>query len=264
MRTGTILDKILEFKRIEVEKRKKETPIIELEMRVRDQPYPLNFSGALWGEKVRLIAEVKKASPSRGVMSENYDPIALSKFYAENGAAAISVLTEVDHFQGSLEDLSSVKKTVHAQGIPVLRKDFLYDPYQIIESRAAGADAALLIVAMLEPTQLNELISAAKSVWIQPLVEVHNEHELEIALSADSEIIGINHRNLKTFSVDTSLSIRLKPHIPSGKMVVAESGIHSAEDVLPLKKAGINAILVGEALVTASDTTAKVKELAGV
>ena len=174
------------------------------------------------------------------------------------------MLTEVDHFQGSLEDLSSVKKTVHAQGIPVLRKDFLYDPYQIIESRAAGADAALLIVAMLEPTQLNELISAAKSVWIQPLVEVHNEHELEIALSADSEIIGINHRNLKTFSVDTSLSIRLKPHIPSGKMVVAESGIHSAEDVLPLKKAGINAILVGEALVTASDTTAKVKELAGV
>ena len=110
MRTGTILDKILEFKRIEVEKRKKETPISELDMKVRDQPYPLNFSGALWGEKVRLIAEVKKASPSRGVMSENYDPIALSKFYAENGAAAISVLTEVDHFQGSLEDLSSVKK----------------------------------------------------------------------------------------------------------------------------------------------------------
>ena len=264
MTTGTILDKILEFKRIEVHNRKKEIPLRDLDSRIKTLPYPLNFSGALWGDSVRLIAEVKKASPSKGVMSENYDPVGLSKFYAENGAAAISVLTEVDHFQGSLEDLSAVKNNVQQSGIPVLRKDFLFDSYQLVESRAAGADAALLIVAMLDSVQLSELISAATSVWVQPLVEVHNERELEIALKADAEIIGINHRDLKTFSVDTSLSVRLKPFIPSGKVVVAESGIHSANDIVPLKKAGINAILVGEALVTATDTKAKVKELAGV
>lgn len=264
MTTGTILDTILEHKRVEVERHKREIPLAELEAQAKAAAPPLNFSGALWGDTVRLIAEVKKASPSRGVMAENYDPVGLSTFYAQNGAAAISVLTEADHFQGSLADLAAVKAAVAEAGVPVLRKDFLYDPYQMVEARAAGADAALLIVAMLDPAQLAELMAAAQSVWVQPLVEVHNEAELEVALAANAEVIGINHRNLKTFNVDTSLSVKLRPLIPAGKMVVAESGLHSAEDVLPLKAAGINAILVGEALVTAGDTAAKVREMASV
>ncbi len=261
MTTGTILDTILEHKRVEVARHKREVPLAEMEARAKATPPPLNFSGALWGDTVRLIAEVKKASPSRGVMAEHYDPVGLSTFYAENGAAAISVLTEADHFQGSLEHLAAVKAAV---SLPVLRKDFLYDPYQLVEARAWGADAALLIVAMLEPSLLSELMAAAQSVWVQPLVEVHNEAELEAALKANAEIIGINHRNLKTFNVDTSLSLRLRPLIPQGRVIVAESGIHSADDVRPLKAAGINAILVGEALVTARDTATKVRELASV
>lgn len=261
MTTGTILDTILEHKRVEVARHKREAPLAEMEARAKATPPPLNFSGALWGDTVRLIAEVKKASPSRGVMAEHYDPVGLSTFYAENGAAAISVLTEADHFQGSLEHLAAVKAAV---SLPVLRKDFLYDPYQLVEARAWGADAALLIVAMLEPSLLSELMAAAQSVWVQPLVEVHNEAELEAALKANAEVIGINHRNLKTFNVDTSLSLRLRPLIPQGRVIVAESGIHSADDVRPLKAAGINAILVGEALVTAGDTATKVRELASV
>ena len=264
MTTGTILDKILEHKRVEVERHKRERPLSELEVMAAQQPDPLNFSGALWGDKVRLIAEVKKASPSRGVMAEHYDPVGLTVQYADNGAAAISVLTEADYFQGSLDHLRAVKESVGPKGAPVLRKDFLYDPYQMAEARAFGADAALLIVAMLDPVQLHELTAAARGARLQVLVEVHNEAELETALEVGAEVIGINHRDLKTFKVDTSLSVRLKPRIPSGKIVVAESGLHSAQDVAPLKAAGINAILVGEALVTADGTSSKVRELSGV
>ena len=264
MTTGTILDRILEYKRVEVERHKRERPLSELEAMAAEQPAPLNFSGALSGDKVRLIAEVKKASPSRGVMAENYDPVGLAVQYADNGAAAISVLTEVDHFQGSLDHLRAVKEAVGPKGTPVLRKDFLYDPYQMAEARAFGADAALLIVAMLGSAQLQELPQAASESRLQALVEVHDEAELETALEAGAEVIGINHRDLKTFKVDTSLSVRLKPRIPRGKIVVAESGLHSAQDVAPLKAAGINAILVGEALVTADGTSSKVRELSGV
>ena len=264
MTTGTILDEILRDKRVELERSKRELPLADLEAQVKTAPFPLNLSGALWGDKVRLIAEVKKASPSQGLLSEHYDPVAMATQYVANGAAAISVLTEVDHFQGSPEHLRAVKKAVGPQAVPVLRKDFLFDPYQVLEARAWGADAALLIVAALDPEQLRELLAVAQRVWLQALVEVHDEAELEIALSAGAEIIGINHRNLKTFEMDTSLSLRLRPLIPEGRIIVAESGINSAEDVLPLKQAGINAVLVGEALMTAPDPGAKVRELAGV
>jgi indole-3-glycerol phosphate synthase len=264
MTTGTILDEILRDKRVELERSKRELPLADLEAQVKTAPFPLNLSGALWGDKVRLIAEVKKASPSKGLLSEHYDPVAMATQYVANGAAAISVLTEVDHFQGSPEHLRAVKKAVGPQAVPVLRKDFLFDPYQVLEARAWGADAALLIVAALDPEQLRELLAVAQRVWLQALVEVHDEAELEIALSAGAEIIGINHRNLKTFEMDTSLSLRLRPLIPEGRIIVAESGINSAEDVLPLKQAGINAVLVGEALMTAPDSGAKVRELAGV
>ena len=264
MTTGTILDQILGKKREELARHKTATPQTELEERVKRAPFPLNLSGALWGDKVRLIAEVKKASPSKRLLAEHYDPADMAVRYAENGAAAISVLTEVDHFQGSLEHLTSVKNAVGSMAVPVLRKDFLFDPYQLYEARACGADAALLIVAALGPQQLRELLSVAQSIWLQALVEVHSEEELEVALNAGAEIIGINHRDLKTFNVDTSLSLRLRPMIPEGRLIVAESGISSAADVVPLKQAGINGILVGEALMTAPDPGAKVRELVSV
>lgn len=262
--TGTILDKILEAKRAELERHRRETPASTLESQVREAPFPLNLSGALWGDRVRLIAETKKASPSKGLLAQQYDPAALASTYAANGAAVISVLTEVDHFQGSLAHLAAVKAAVGPEGVPVLRKDFLFDPYQLLEARAHGADAALLIVAALSPEQLREMLDAAQRIWLQCLVEVHDERELETAVNAGAEIIGVNHRDLRTFHVDTTLSARLRPLIPHGRMVVAESGINSREDVVALQQAGVHGILVGEALMTAPDVGEKVRELAGV
>ncbi len=264
MTTGTILDKILDAKRAEVDRHKRELPFTELEARVKTSSFPLNLSGALWGDKVRLIAEVKKASPSKGLLAPSYDPAALAATYAANGAAAVSVLTEVDHFQGSLEHLAAVKAAVGPEGVPALRKDFLFDPYQLYEARANGADAALLIVAALSTELLREMLAAAQGIWLQCLVEAHNEREVETALNCGAEIIGINNRDLKTFEVDTTLSARLRPLIPQGRMVVAESGISSKEDVELLKRAGVNGIVVGEALMTAPDVAAKVRELSGV
>lgn len=264
MNTGTILDKILSAKRVEVARHKRETPFAEIEAQARTAPFPLNMSGALWGDKVRLIAEVKKASPSKGVLVEHYDPVAQASAYAKNGAAAISVVTEADHFQGTLEHLRAVRQAVGPQGVPVLRKDFLYDPYQLLEARAAGADAALLIVAMLSPDQLNEMLAAAHGIFLQALVEVHSEDELHVALDAGAEIIGINHRDLKTFEMDMGLAVRLAGAIPQGRIIVAESGISRAGDVLPLKRAGVHAVLVGESLMTAPDPSAKVRELSSV
>ena len=258
-----ILDQILEAKRRELERRKQEETLATVEQRAKETPVPLNFSGALWGPDVRLIAEVKKASPSRGLLISDFDPARLARTYAENGAAAVSVLTEVDHFQGSLEHMASVKDAVRDAGLPVLRKDFIFDPYQVYEARAYGADALLLIVAMLEPTQLKELMGVARSVWVQTLVEVHSEEEMGVALDAGAEVIGINHRDLTTFGMDMSLTQRLRPLIPQGKVVVAESGISTREDVVRMKHARVNAVLVGEALVTAPDVGAKVRELAG-
>ena len=264
MTTGTILDEIMAAKRVELARHQQAVSLAEMEARVKRVPFPLNLSGALWGDTVRLIAEVKKVSPSKGLLAERYDPAALALQYAENGAAAVSVLTEADYFQGSLAHLEAVKAAVGPLNVPVLRKDFLFDPYQLLEARASGADAALLIVAALDPQLLRELLAVAASVWLQTLVEVHSEEELETALGAGAEIIGINHRNLKTFEMDMSLALRLRPMIPPGRLIVAESGIAAAADVVPLKQAGVNGILVGEAIMTAPDPGAKVRELAGV
>ena len=249
---------------MEVERNKRETSLAELETQAKAAPFPLNLSGALWGDRVRLIAEVKKTSPSKGLLAEHYDPVAQATVYADNGAAAISVLTEVDHFQGSLDHLRAVRQAVGPSGVPVLRKDFLYDPYQLVEARAAGADAALLIVAMLSPDQLREMLAAAQGIFLQALVEVHSEVELHTALNSGAEIIGINHRDLKTFEMDMGLAVRLAPIVPQGRIIVAESGIDSAEDVLPLKRAGVHAVLVGESLMVAPDPAAKVRELSSV
>ena len=263
MPTGIFLEHILENKRQEVDRAKRETPLSTLEERIRGLPPPANFSGALWGNSVRLIAEVKKASPSKGLLCPNFDPSGLARTYAENGAAVVSVLTELRYFQGTLEHLRQAKEAVHTWGLPVLRKDFIYDPYQFYEARAYGADAALLIVAVLAQSQLQELLDVARSLWVQCLVEVHSEADLEVALDSGVEVVGINHRDLRTFQMDMTLTRRLRPHIPSGTIVVAESGISSRKDVLAYSCMGVNAVLVGESLMTAPDPGAKVRELTG-
>ena len=257
----TILDKIVEVKAREVERRKREEPLPLLEERIRSLPLPLNLSGALTGDGIRLIAEAKKASPSRGLLREDYDPAALAKAYADNGAAAVSVLTERDHFQGSLEHMAAVKDAVGPTGAPVLRKDFIFDPYQVHEARAYGADAILLIVAILTPESLKDLLEISQSLWLQALTEVHTEEEMDTALAAGAEIIGINNRDLRTFNTDISLSERLAPRVPTGKITVSESGIHSHNDLVRLRRAGVHAVLVGEALVTAPDPGARVRAL---
>ena len=258
----TILDPIVAKKREEVALHKKQTPLAELERRIKAQPPALNLSGALWGQSVRLIAEVKKASPSKGLLRADFDPPSLARTYAEHGAAAISCLTDV-HFQGTLEHLAQVKEAVRVQGVPVLRKDFVIDPYQLFEARAYGADAALLIVAILTQDELRDFIVQAKRLWLQCLVEVHAEEELERAVAAGAEIIGINNRDLRTFHTTLDVTERLAPKVPRGKVLVAESGISTREDVLRMAKLGVHAILVGEALVTSKDIGAKIGELMG-
>ena len=258
---ATILDDIVAAKRGELEVQRAEEPLEALERRIAEQPRPLNLSGALLGDQVRLIGEVKKASPSRGLLCPDFDPVRLATTYAENGAAAISVLTD-PRFQGTLEHMEAVKQAVAAHGTPVLRKDFIFDPYQVHEARAHGADALLLIVAVLDLDQLTELLALSRQFWMQCLVEVHTQSELETALAAGAEIIGINNRDLRTFTTNLSVTRELAPSIPRGKVVVSESGIDSREDILGLRELGVHAVLVGEALVTAVDVGAKVRELA--
>lgn len=212
------------------------------------------------GDRVRIIAEVKKASPSKGILLHNFDPVTLATTYADNGAAAISVLTD-SHFQGNMRHLTKIKQATKSNRTPILRKDFIFDPYQVYETRASGADALLLIVSILSKTQLKELYSLCQELWIQALVEIHDENELEVALDANVEIIGINNRDLHTFETDLSITEHLAALIPKGKLIVSESGISGLADVNRLRIFNVNAVLVGEALVTAPDIGAKVREL---
>ena len=241
---ATILDDIVAVKRGELEVQRAEVPLEALERRIAEQPRPLNLSGALLGDQVRLIGEVKKASPSRGLLCPDFDPVRLATTYAENGAAAISVLTD-PRFQGTLEHMEAVKQAVAAHGTPVLRKDFIFDPYQVHEARAHGADALLLIVAVLDLDQLTELLALSRQCWMQCLVEVHTQSELETALAAGAEIIGINNRDLRTFTTNLSVTRELAPSIPRGKVVVSESGIDSREDILGLRELGVHACAGG-------------------
>ena len=258
----TILDDIVAAKRTELEQQKSESPLDSLEKKIGTQSPPLNLSGALLGDRVRLIGEVKKSSPSRGLLRPDFNPVDLARTYVENGAAVISVLTD-PRFEGTLDHLVDVKRAVGSSGAPVLRKDFIFDPYQVYESRACGADAFLLIVSILTPRQLGDLLALSRRFWMQCLVEVHTKEELERALDAGAEIIGINNRDLRTFRTDLSVTQKLAPLVPKGKLIVGESGISSKEDVLKLGKLGVHAVLVGEALVTSPDVGAKVRELAG-
>jgi len=258
----SILDEIVAAKRIELAESKSQVSLEDLEAAAADQPRPLNLSGALLGGGVRLIAEVKKASPSRGLLMPDFDHLKLAEIYASNGAAAISCLTDL-RFQGELGHLREIKETGASRRVPVVRKDFIFDLYQIAETRAAGADALLLIVAILEPTQLKELLDAAQTLWMQCLVEIHDEDELETAVDAGAEIIGINNRNLHTFTTDLAVTERLAPLVPRGKQIVSESGIFTRGHLRRLNHFNVNAALVGEALVTAPDVGEKVRELTG-
>jgi len=260
-----ILDRILAAKRQELERRRLEEPLGILRTRLAQAAPPTrSLAQALRGPSLGLIAEVKRASPSRGVLRADLDAQALARTYASGGAAAISVLTEEQHFQGSLGDLEAVRAVLDGRGgprPPVLRKDFLFDAYHLFEARAYGADAVLLIVAILDPALLAELLALARTLGLECLVEVHDERELEWALAADAQIIGINNRDLRTFEVDLAVSERLRPLIPRDRVVVAESGIHTRADVQRLRALGVNAVLIGEALVTAGDPAAKIREL---
>ena len=259
--TPDILQEIVAAKREEVERLKVEMPLSQLEARIGDQPRAMNLAAALRGESLRIIAEVKKFSPTRGLLRADFDPVALANSYADNGAAAISVLTNVDHFQGSIHDLEAVRDSVRWRGIPVLRKDFIFDPYQVYESRAYGADAILLIVGILTSPALVELAELAQRLWMECLVEVHDERELKIALNAGAEIVGINNRDLRTFRSDLGITERLARLVPANKIIVSESGIADREDLLRVRNAGAHAALVGEVLVTAEDPGAKLREL---
>ncbi len=254
-----MLDKIVADKREEVRQQQKAVPVSALQARIARRTKTRDFASALKRNGVSLIAEVKKASPSRGVLRPDFDPTALARTYADNGAAAISVLTEKRYFQGNIEHLLEIREAVT---IPLLRKDFIFDPYQVYESRAYGADALLLIAAILEEAPLAELLMLGHELGLDCLVEVHNESEVDKALRSGAQIIGINNRDLKTFAVDISTTPRLRKLIPEDKLVVSESGISSRRHIEDLKKWGINAALVGEALLTAVDVAARVRELA--
>lgn len=254
-----ILDQIIETKKEEVALLKKVTTPSTLRSVIMDLPACRNFRTAIDGKACAIIAEVKSASPSRGKLVEQFDPLSIARTYEQNGAAAISVLTDEKYFCGHKNFLTQIKREV---GIPVLRKDFIIDPIQVYETRAMGADAILLIVRVLG-SELSEFIALSKELDLSPLVEVHTQSELNVALAAGAEIIGINNRNLDTFVTDINTSRDLKKHIPAGKTVVAESAIKDRADIDYLMKAGINAFLIGEGLVTAPDIGKKLQAFIG-
>ena len=247
----SILDDILAAKRDELAARVSEQPRAELERRAAEAPAPRGFEAALRrgpGQPVRVIAEIKRASPSAGPIRPGADPAAIAREYAAAGASCVSVLTDERFFDGRLEFLPRARE---AGGLPVLRKDFLIDPYQVVEARAFAADAVLLIAAALDGGRLAELLAEVQRWGMDALVEVHDAGEAERVLAAGATLVGVNHRDLKTFTIDMSLSARIAPLLPAGAVLVAESGIKSAADVAALGAAGAHAILVGETLMRA-------------
>lgn len=255
---GKILDEIMRHHREQLPKVMRDVPADLVRAVAAVAPPTADFCVALKRQGVRLIAECKKASPSKGLLMNKYKPAELAQTYVQGGAAAISVLTDARHFQGSLDDLRQVKEAVK---VPVLRKDFIFDPYQVYEARAAGADAILLIVSVLGDNDLKTLLNLAHELTMNVLVEVHTEQELQRALAVNPRIIGINNRNLQTFEVDFGNTARLREMIPDEIVVVAESGIKTAADVQQLGEIGVDAILVGETLVKSKNILKTVQEL---
>lgn len=260
----TILRRILARKAEEVAERRAQRSLAQLEERVREQGPPRGFYRALEQRVAKaepaVIAEIKKASPSAGVIREDFDPAAIARSYQRGGATCLSVLTDEPFFQGHRDFLQQARQACE---LPCLRKDFIIDPWQVPESRCLGADCILLIVAALGDAQMEELYSAAVANGMDVLVEVHDEAELERALELDNALIGVNNRNLHTFETDLAVSERLKALLPPDRLLVTESGIRSREDVERMQNAGINAFLVGEAFMREPDPGAALKELIG-
>ncbi len=255
--TETILDEILATRKERIRAVKGEVSLAGLERVASQRNDVRDFAASLAKPGLRVIAELKKASPSRGLIRQDYRIREIAASYQSAGAAAISVLTEPDYFRGTLEDLQAVRQTV---SLACLRKDFILDAYQVVESAAAGADAILLIAAALSDRELKEFSRIASSFGISALVEVHTEEELDRSLAAGSKIIGVNNRDLRSFEVKLETSLQLRKQIPKGCLSVSESGIHSADDLKRLEDAGFDAVLIGEHLMLAPDPG---KELAG-
>lgn len=254
----TVLDDILEGVRADVENRMAATPLEELKERACRVPGTRDGLAALRGDGVKVIAEVKRASPSRGALAQIADPAALARLYEEGGAHAISVLTEERRFHGNLADLAAVRAAVD---VPILRKDFVVTSYQLWEAKAYGADLVLLIVAALAQDALVSLIERAKSLGLAPVVEVHDEWEVERAVAAGAVLVGVNARDLRTLALDNGVFARLAPLIPDSCVSIAESGIRGPLDLLAYAHNGAGAVLVGESLVTHADPRAAVHEL---
>jgi indole-3-glycerol phosphate synthase len=258
---STILDKILAVKREEVEAARAARSFADVDAAARAAGSVRPFTEALRrpaGAPVRVLAEIKRASPSAGPIRPDADPAEVAADYAGGGAAAISVLTDKQFFAGDLAFLARVRERV---AVPLLRKDFMIDAYQIAEARAAGADAILLIVAALDQRALAELLAAARSYQLDALVEVHDLREADVALAVGATLIGVNHRDLRTFTMDMTLTAQIAPRVPRGTVLVGESGIRSAADVRALGDAGAHAVLVGEHLMRASSPGAALREL---
>jgi indole-3-glycerol phosphate synthase len=253
-----VLDEILDGVRADLAERQRHVALEQLKEKARQAPSPYDALAALKADGVGVIAEVKRASPSRGEMAEIGDPAGLAGDYEAGGARVISVLTEQRRFGGSLEDLAAVRRAVQ---LPVLRKDFVVSSYQLWEARAYGADMALLIVAALEQSALVSLVERALSIGLVPLVEVHADEELDRAVDAGATVIGVNARNLSTLEVDRSIFARLSPRIPEGVVKIAESGVRGPHDLLAYAAAGADAVLVGESLVTEKDPRTAVADL---
>ncbi len=260
-----ILDQIVNHKREEVAAAKAAVPLAELRARLGElEDQPRGFARALRASHesgwTTVIAEVKKGSPSRGVIREDFDPVDIAETYAEAGAVCLSVLTDERFFLGHLRYLTLIREQVR---LPLLRKDFICDPYQLWQARAAGADAVLLIAAMLDLPQLRDFAALARELGLDVLLEVHDRAELETALQTEVELIGINNRDLRSFHTDLGTTERLLPQIPPERFVVTESGIHTRQDVLRLQKAGTKAFLIGESLMREADIGGKLRELLG-
>jgi indole-3-glycerol phosphate synthase len=263
LRTGSILDENVVRTRADLEARKTHLSMADLDQIGLQQGEPIGLGARLAEPGMSVIAEIKRASPSRGLFPVAVDPTTIAAEYVKGGAAAISVLTDAPYFRGSLDDLVAAAAVAHdaARPLPILRKDFIVDPYQIAEARALGADAVLLIVAVLDDTALATLLEEACRRGMEALVEVHDEREMARAIDAGARVIGINNRDLRTFTVDLAVTEHLAPLAPPAAVVVAESGIFDGADVERLAHAGVSAVLVGEGLITARDRAAAIRDL---
>ena len=259
MPAADILKRIVASKREELAEAKQQVTAAELRAQTADGAPTRDFVGALRSDgEVRLIAEVKKASPSAGLIRADFHPVRIAETYREAGASCISVLTDAQWFCGSPQFLRDIRVAVD---LPLLRKDFVVDPYQLYEARAWGADAALLIVAILSPSQLRELADLAAELQLAVLVETHTEDEVHVAVELGAELIGINNRDLRVFETDLQTTLRLRPEVPEGTVVVSESGIRQPDDVALLRQHGVNAMLIGEALMREADLAAKTRSM---